>query len=201
MLATSGRDVVPANGVQEVESSNLSTQTKKDSVQWEAVFLLSLNDLEREWGDNMVVGIIGESCTGKSTLANKLKCILEAEVYTGRDYLRLAKNETLAKKRFCAKLDEAVSGPNIIYVISEKEHLPLLPKKALRILVTAELDTIKERFARRMRGNLPLSVAAMLEKKHGCFDDEAHDIHMVSCQDDLEKICVSVQRMINARRV
>ena len=28
VLATSGRDAVPANGVQEVESSNLSTQTK-----------------------------------------------------------------------------------------------------------------------------------------------------------------------------
>lgn len=29
----------------------------------------------------MVIGIIGESCTGKSTLADKLKPLLDAEVY------------------------------------------------------------------------------------------------------------------------
>ncbi len=63
----------------------------------------------------MVIGIIGESCTGKTTLADKLKCLLHAEVYTGKDYLRLAKNEAAAKKLFQKKLDEAVSGQHIIY--------------------------------------------------------------------------------------
>lgn len=29
----------------------------------------------------MVIGIIGESCIGKSTLADKLKSLLDAEVY------------------------------------------------------------------------------------------------------------------------
>ena len=29
----------------------------------------------------MVIGIIGESCTGKSALADKLKSLLDAEVY------------------------------------------------------------------------------------------------------------------------
>ncbi|MDE6620285.1 MAG: AAA family ATPase [Lachnospiraceae bacterium] len=146
----------------------------------------------------MVIGVIGESCTGKSTLADKMKCLLNAEVYTGKDYLRLAKNEAIAKKLFQKKLDEAVSGQNIIYVISEKEHLPLLPEKAFRVLVTADLDTIKERFAQRMRGNLPASVAVMLERKHSCFDNEAHDIHVVSGQDDLDEVCVSIKSMINA---
>lgn len=94
----------------------------------------------------MVIGIIGESCTGKSTLADKLKSLLDAEVYTGKDYLRLAKNETIAKKLFQKKLEEAISGPHIIYVISEKEHLPLLPNNAYRVLMTADLDVIKERF-------------------------------------------------------
>lgn len=140
----------------------------------------------------MVIGIIGESCTGKSTLAEKLKSILEAEVYTGKDYLRLAKNEAIAKKLFQKKLEDAISGPHIIYVISEKEHLPLLPDKAYRVLVTADLDVIKERFAQRMRGNLPAPVATMLERKHGCFDTEKHDIHVVSDKDDLEQICISI---------
>ena len=37
----------------------------------------------------MVIGIIGESCTGKSTLTDKLNSLLDAEVYTGKDYLPL----------------------------------------------------------------------------------------------------------------
>ena len=146
----------------------------------------------------MVIGIIGESCTGKSTLADKMKSMLEAEVYTGKDYLRLAKNEAIAKKLFQKKLDEAVSGAHIVYVISEKEHLPLLPDGAFRVLVTADLDVIEERFAKRMRGNLPAPVATMLEKKHGCFDAEKCDIHVVSDRDDLDVVCAAIQNRVNS---
>lgn len=134
----------------------------------------------------MVIGIFGESCTGKSTLAEKIAACLSCDVFTGKDYLRLAKNENIAKTVFQKKLNAAVNGENIIYVISEKEHLPLLPEGALRILVTADLELIKSRFAQRMRGNLPVPVAAMLEKKHGCFDAERHDIHVVSEETDLD---------------
>ena len=137
----------------------------------------------------MVIGIFGESCTGKSTLAEKIAASFPFEIYTGKDYLRLAKNENIAKVMFQKKLTAAVSGENIVYVISEKEHLPLLPEGTLRILVTADLDTIKSRFAQRMRGNLPAPVAAMLEKKHGCFDDVPHDIHVISGETDLDEVC------------
>ena len=136
----------------------------------------------------MVIGIFGESCTGKSTLAERIAASLSCEIYTGKDYLRLAKNENIAKVMFQKKLTAAVSGENIIYVISEKEHLPLLPEGTLRILVTADLDTIKSRFAQRMRGNLPAPVATMLEKKHGCFDDVPHDIHVISGETDLDEV-------------
>lgn len=143
----------------------------------------------------MVIGIFGESCTGKSTLAEKLKQAIPYEVFTGKDYLRLAKNENIAKLMFRKKLAAAVTGENIIYVISEKEHLSLLPEGALRILVTAELELIKARFAERMHGNLPAPVAAMLEKKHGCFDAEPHDIRVVSGETDLDEVVAQ----INAR--
>ena len=146
----------------------------------------------------MIIGIIGESCTGKSTLADKLKFLLGAEVYTGKDYLRLAKNEAIAKKLFQRKLEDAVSGAHIVYVISEKEHLPLLPDGAFRVLVTADLDVIKERFAQRMRGNLPAPVATMLERKHGCFDAEKCDIHVISDRDDLDVVCVAIQNRVNS---
>ena len=140
----------------------------------------------------MVIGIFGESCTGKSTLAEMIAASLSCEVYTGKDYLRLAKNENIAKVMFQKKLTAAVNGENIIYVISEKEHLPLLPEGALRILVTADLDLIKSRFAQRMHGNLPAPVAAMLEKKHGCFDTEQYDLHIVSGETDLDAIVKEV---------
>lgn len=136
----------------------------------------------------MVIGIIGESCTGKSTLAEKLAQRISCEIITGKDYLRLAKNENIAKTLFRKKLQAALHEENIIYVISEKEHLALLPEGAFRILVTADLDVIKSRFAERMRGNLPAPVAAMLERKHGCFDDEPHHCHVISGQTDVDTV-------------
>lgn len=140
----------------------------------------------------MVIGIFGESCTGKSTLAEKITTSFPCEVFTGKDYLRLAKNENIAKVMFQKKLASAVNGENIIYVISEKEHLPLLPEGALRILVTADLELIKSRFAKRMRGNLPAPVAAMLDKKHGCFDAVPYDIHLISGETDLDAVVAQI---------
>lgn len=146
----------------------------------------------------MVTGIIGESCTGKTTLADKLKPLLNAEVYTGKDYLRFAKNEDMAKKLFQKKLEDAVTGDHIIYVISEKEHLQLLPDGAFLVLLEADLDVIKERFARRMGGNLPAPVAAMLEKRHGCFDEEKCDLHVVYGRDDWDEVCVLIRDKVSS---
>ncbi len=143
----------------------------------------------------MVIGIFGESCTGKSTLADKLKESINAQVYTGKDYLRLEKNEVAAKQCFQRKLREAINGENIIYVISEKEHLPLLPEGSIRVLVTADLELIKTRFAQRMHGNLPASVAAMLERKHGSFDMETHDIHVISEHTNVDDVCRKIAAM------
>ena len=140
----------------------------------------------------MVIAIFGESCTGKSTLAEKLKEKINCEIYTGKDFIRIAKNEQIAKKLFEKKLSEAVNGENIIYVISEKEHLSLLPEGAYRVLVTADIETIKERFKKRMRGVLPPPVQMMLEKKHGCFDHEKYDVHMISEKDDIDDIAAGI---------
>ena len=146
----------------------------------------------------MLIGIFGESCVGKSTLADKLKVYLNAEVYTGKDFLRLDKNEAAAKAAFQRKLQDAVTADNsmnIIYVITEKEYMELLPENAIRILVTADIETIKERFAKRMGGKLPPPVAGMLERKHGCFDNEEHYMHIVSEQVDLDNVCNDIIQM------
>ena len=143
----------------------------------------------------MLIGILGESCTGKSTLAEKIAGSFPCEVITGKDYLRLAKNENIAVAMFRKKLDAAINGDHIIYVISEMEHLSLLPEGALRILVTADIELIKQRFAQRMRGHLPAPVASMLERKHGCFDAQPHDIHVISGETDLDAVVAQIAAM------
>jgi len=140
----------------------------------------------------MLIAIFGENCTGKSTLAAALNARLNAQIYTGKDYLRLAKNEAIARKLFRDKLAQAVTGDPVIYIISEKDHLSLLPEGCTRILVTAELDTIKSRFAQRMHGNLPAPVASMLERNHGCFDSEPHQFHVIAGQTDPEALFLAL---------
>ena len=137
----------------------------------------------------MVIGIIGENCSGKSTLAEKIKNTIDAEIITGKDYLRMAKSESEAALLFREKLKDAIAGENVIYVISEKEHISFLPDGAVRILVKADIDTIKERFKTRMRGNLPAPVEQMLVRKHGMFDKEICDYQFDGASGDTEEIC------------
>lgn len=146
----------------------------------------------------MVIGIFGENCVGKSLVAEQLKERLDAQVYTGKDFLRLAKSEAEAKRIFQEKLLAAMDGAHVIYVIAEKEHLSLLPEGAVRILVTADLETIKARFAQRMNGTLPAPVAGMLERKHGMFDSEPHHVHVKSGETELDMACEQVLRLIPA---
>ena len=128
----------------------------------------------------MLIAIIGENCVGKSTLANKINETLNAKIYSGKDYLRLEKNPSMALEKFKTILKEEVIGDSIIYLITEKEHLSLLPEGAFKIVLTAELEVIKERFKERMRGNLPLPLEKMLEAKHGMYDNLKCDLKLDS---------------------
>ncbi len=74
-------------------------------------------------------------------------------------------------------------------MISETEDLSLLPEGAVRILMTADLSLIQQRFAARMGGTLPKPVAAMLERKHGCFDAQPHDYHLTAQDTDINALC------------
>ena len=148
----------------------------------------------------MVFGIIGENCSGKSTLAEKIKTELGAEIVTGKDYLRMAKSESEASSLFREKLRRAVSGDNIIYVIADPEHVKLLPDGAIRILVSADLKTIKERFTARMHGNLPTPVALMLERKHGMFDSGEYDYRFDGVSGDAEALCEVLKKEKCGRR-
>lgn len=118
----------------------------------------------------MLIAIIGENCVGKSTLANKINETLHAQIYSGKDYLRLEKSPSAALETFKTILQKSVTGENILYLITEKEHLALLPQGAYKIVLTADIETIKDRFKTRMKGNLPLPLEKMLESKHGMYD-------------------------------
>ena len=144
----------------------------------------------------MVIAIFGESCTGKSTLAEVLAGQLSAKIYSGKDYLRLAKSQSQAEEAFKALLRESMTGEHIIYVISEPEHMKLLPEGAVRVSVTAPLSAIKERFARRMGGRLPAPVKQMLERKHGCFDGESYALRYDSSEDDAVSLCEKIIELL-----
>ena len=141
----------------------------------------------------MVIGLIGENCSGKSTLAAKLQSAFGAEIVSGRDYLRLAKSESMAAALFRDKLRKAVDGDSVIYLIAEPSLVGFLPEGAVRILVSADLDTIKERFRARMRGNLPAPVAQMLERNHGMFDCGTYDYRFDGVNGDAEQLCAALK--------
>ncbi len=141
----------------------------------------------------MLIAIIGENCSGKSTLANNIKDRFGAEVVSGKDYLRMAKTEQEAVKLFKERLKDAVKGDNMIYIVSEKEQAELLPEGTIRILVKADLDTIKTRFRERMHGNLPKPVEMMLERKYGMFDDGRYDYVFDGTSDDTELLCEKIK--------
>ena len=139
----------------------------------------------------MLLAIIGENCVGKSTLANKINEKWNGKIYAGKDYLRLEKNPQIAMESFKNILENAVNGDNIIYLITEKEHLDLLPQGAYKLVLTADIQTIKDRFRERMRGNLPLPVEKMLESKHGIYDNVECDLKLAEdydVEDVLSKI-------------
>ena len=151
--------------------------------------------VKREKGRTiMVIALFGDSCTGKSTIAAALAPSLSAEVFSGKDYLKLAKSESMAAALFQKKLR---GEETILYVISEKDQLALLPEGCVRVLVTAGLATIKERFAARMHGNLPAPVAAMLERKYGRFETEAHDLRVDTDAVSAEEAANEIRLLLN----
>lgn len=72
---------------------------------------------------------MGGSCTGKSTAA-KLIAKNGAVILSGKDYLRMAKSESEAASIFKAKLSEAVTKQNVIYIITEKEQMDFCRRAA-----------------------------------------------------------------------
>lgn len=150
----------------------------------------------------MLYIFMGQSCTGKSTVADQMKSQNGAEVFSGKDYLRMAKNENEAWNTFYKLLENAAidkSPENIlIYVITEKDPLNKLNALdgAKKIKFTASLEVIKMRFAQRMRGNLPLPVEKKLEMQFKEWALEEGDIIIDTTEDtNVEELMDSIRRL------
>ena len=168
---------------------------------WKKEFSIPKRDADdMEVNEYMVIGIIGENCTGKSTLANEINKELGAEIISGKDYLRMAKSENEAEMLFKEKLQRAVTGDNIIYVIAEPELIGFLPEGTIKILVKADLDIIKERFRKRMHGNMSELIEMVLEKKHGMFDRGNYDYYYDGTSDNALVFCEELKKRIQAER-
>lgn len=151
----------------------------------------------------MLYIFMGQSCTGKSTAADKLKEIMNVEIFSGKDYLRMAKNENEAWKLFYEKLSNAAlnkesSKKTVIYIITEKEQLNRIStiEGSHKVKFTASLDTIKSRFAQRMRGNLPQPIEKMLEKQYAEWESLAGDINIDTTENnDVEELARMIRNM------
>ena len=141
---------------------------------------------------------MGQSCTGKSTAAEKLKEQTGAEIFSGKDHLRMAKNEDEAWRIFFDKLSEAASGNNasgesVIYLIAEISQLDRIIDLhgARKVKFTASLDTIKSRFAERMHGRLPSPVEKMLIRQYEEWEPVQADILIDTTSDNDVDIIMS----------
>ena len=137
----------------------------------------------------MLFVFMGQSCTGKSAAASALQKLTDAEVFTGKDYLRMGSSEHMAWQNFsnrlaCAAGDKGTSK-SVIYVLTETNDLRRLSMAddAVKVKFTASIDTIRSRFARRMNGNLPPPVGKMLDRQFEAWKDAEADLLIDTTED------------------
>jgi hypothetical protein len=129
----------------------------------------------------MLLCFMGVSCSGKSSAADSAAKKTDAKVFTGKDYLKLAKNSLDAQKAYKELLAKSVgTETNVIAVISEIEDLALIPAGAFKVLFVTEPNIMKQRFAQRMRGSLPPAVETMLERKAAAWNGQPYDMKVES---------------------
>ena len=139
----------------------------------------------------MLYLFVGPSCSGKSTAANYLKDGLKARIYSGKDYIRLAKNEPDAWIFFKAKLQEATDGDtNIIYILTEVERFQevVLIGEMKVFNFRADLSILKQRFSKRTGGVVPLPLENMLKNQVASWEN-------ITVQYDIDTGTLSVEEV------
>lgn len=121
----------------------------------------------------------GPSCSGKSSAAGAVRRKLNAQIYTGKDYLSLANEENMAWDEFKKILNMSLMPRcNVIYIITEKDRLSELRQwKNVKICrFEADLNILEERFAKRTSGKLPQSISDMLKRQTQVWMNESADL-------------------------
>jgi cytidylate kinase len=121
----------------------------------------------------MFLILIGPSCSGKSAIAERISAQTGAVAWAGKDYLRLAKNESTAWTEFERLIKKAVENnalgaESIIYVVTEKAAIrPSITglNNTRVIAVTAEPAVLEERFSKRTGQPITPPIAQMIERQ------------------------------------
>ena len=142
----------------------------------------------------MLIVIAGERCTGKSALARAILDKIHAELFTGRDYVRLAPTEPEAVDKFQLLLAEKQRSEDyVIFLLTAPDLYNLVPPGSFVVMCRSRLETSKARFARQMPdGVLSPSIAAMLEHQRGSFDHIPHSLTLDTDGADLSLLAVEV---------
>lgn len=121
----------------------------------------------------MLYVLCGPSCAGKSTVAAALKERLGARVYTGKDYLRLARSEAEARACLLRELRErAGADSHAAVVLTETDLVAELRAIAGARFVrcTAPKEILIERFIARSGGKANPAFAAMIDRQAQKWD-------------------------------
>jgi len=120
----------------------------------------------------MLLIFFGPSCSGKSTVATIIAARTKAELWAGKDYLRLARHEPEAKKLFTDMLRSASGKPDfalgsIIYVVTDLAQADFVIEgdTVTTVKFTASPEVLQGRFRKRAGGQLPPGVAEMLDRQ------------------------------------
>ena len=131
----------------------------------------------------MLLVFMGASCTGKSSAADRISRDRNLRIFTGKDYLRLDKNENEARKKFKEMLYGASCSKDwteesLIYIMTDKDDSESLKlsEHAVFVLFKADPSLVKERFSERMKGSLPKPLEMMLEKQIKNWENVSCDL-------------------------
>jgi len=155
----------------------------------------------------MFIMFIGPSCSGKSSTAKVIQQKHGLQIYTGKDYLKLAKNETEAWKKFTeiclsAKGKEQIDSHSVIYVVSETEKFADLVKdSSFTVHFDAAQETLEKRFAPRTGGFVPPPIKKMIEKQKNSWLAVDADLHIDTTENSTDYSAEKVLQKIAERVV
>lgn len=148
----------------------------------------------------MLLLLAGPAGSGKSTAAALLKPRLKAEVYSGKGYLRMAKNMDQAWKKFQGVLSQAVSGQrNVILILVGTSNLEKIRAAGPFCLVrfTAPQKALEERLTDRLCEELPPAVADMLKSQERKWSRIKADLVIDTGEKSPEQAAGEIEQLIN----